>query len=156
MQYSQCTTPFGVEMYMCVAGSGGGTRFARLPPVIEIIPRSGYLTHATCLKGLKGILNAHLPPVRNAHLVPGVSGYTLNPRLFISLRFHAFQTVMLIRCAYHILTDKFCYIGAKHLIIRYVQRIKSLVEFSFYFLIQSDRTKMPHFCAFHFKFLIQL
>ena len=74
----------------------------------------------------------------------------------ISLRFHAFQTATLIRCAYHILTDKFCYIGAKHLIIRYVQRIKSLVEFSFYFLIQSDRTKMPHFCAFHFKFLIQL
>ena len=27
---------------MCVAGSGGGTRFARLPPVIEVIPRSGY------------------------------------------------------------------------------------------------------------------
>ena len=30
---------------MCVAGSGGGTRFARLPPVIEIIPRSGYRSH---------------------------------------------------------------------------------------------------------------
>ena len=27
---------------MCAAGSGGGTRFARLPPVIEVIPRSGY------------------------------------------------------------------------------------------------------------------
>ena len=25
----------------CVAGSGGGTRYARLPPVIEIIPRRG-------------------------------------------------------------------------------------------------------------------
>ena len=32
------------RVYMCVAGSGGGTRFARLPPVIEIIPRSGYLS----------------------------------------------------------------------------------------------------------------
>ena len=31
------------RVYMCVAGSGGGTRFARLPPVIEIIPHSGYL-----------------------------------------------------------------------------------------------------------------
>ena len=29
---------------MGVAYSGGGTRFARLPPVIEIIPRSGYIT----------------------------------------------------------------------------------------------------------------
>ena len=34
---------------MCVAGSGGGTRFARLPPVIEIIPHSGYLTHCVHL-----------------------------------------------------------------------------------------------------------
>ena len=32
------------RVYMCVAGSGGGTRYARLPPVIEIIPRSGYLS----------------------------------------------------------------------------------------------------------------
>ena len=37
-----CATPFGVERYMCVAGSGGGTRYARLPPVIEVIPHSGY------------------------------------------------------------------------------------------------------------------
>ena len=29
-------------VYMCVAGSGGGTRYARLPPVIEVIPHSGY------------------------------------------------------------------------------------------------------------------
>ena len=28
-------------VYMCVAGSGGGTRYARLPPVIEIIPLIG-------------------------------------------------------------------------------------------------------------------
>ena len=32
------------RVYMCVAGSGGGTRYARLPPVIKIIPRSGYLS----------------------------------------------------------------------------------------------------------------
>ena len=86
---------------MCAAGSGGGTRFARLPPVIEIIPRSGYNTHATCLKGLKslkGILAARLQPVievihRSGYLIhaarqkglkrlkgilaPGVSGYRL-------------------------------------------------------------------------------
>ena len=52
--------------YTCAVNSGGDTRFARLPPVIEIIPRSGYNTHATCLKGLKslkGILAARLPPV---------------------------------------------------------------------------------------------
>ena len=46
MQYSQCATPIGVG-YMCVAGSGGGTRYARLPPVIEVIPRSGYLIPQT-------------------------------------------------------------------------------------------------------------
>ena len=34
--------PIRGRVYMCVAGSGGGTRYARLPPVIEIIPRSGY------------------------------------------------------------------------------------------------------------------
>ena len=52
--------------YKCAVNSGGGTRFAHLPPVIEIIPRSGYHTHATCLKGLKslkGILAARLPLV---------------------------------------------------------------------------------------------
>ena len=37
------------RVYMCVAGSGGGTRYARFPPVIEIIPRSGYL----CLHGVE-------------------------------------------------------------------------------------------------------
>ena len=37
--------PIRGRVYMCVAGSGGGTRFARLPPVIEIIPRSGYRSH---------------------------------------------------------------------------------------------------------------
>ena len=34
---------------MCVAGSGGGTRYARLPPVIEVIPRSGYDTNLKTL-----------------------------------------------------------------------------------------------------------
>ena len=29
------------RVYMCVAGFGGGTRYARLPPVIKIIPRRG-------------------------------------------------------------------------------------------------------------------
>ena len=29
------------RVYMCVVGSGGGTRYARLPPVIKIIPRRG-------------------------------------------------------------------------------------------------------------------
>ena len=70
----------------CVAGSGGGTRYARLPPVIEI-------------KRLKDILAARLPPVRFALLVPGVSGYALNPRLFISLRFHVLRTTTPIRFA---------------------------------------------------------
>ena len=37
--------PYRGRVYMCVVGSGGGTRYARLPPVIEIIPRLGYLTH---------------------------------------------------------------------------------------------------------------
>ena len=36
--------PHRGRVYMCVAGSGGGTRYARLPPVIKIIPRSGYLS----------------------------------------------------------------------------------------------------------------
>ena len=36
--------PYRGRVYMCVAGSGGGTRYARLPPVIEIIPHSGYLS----------------------------------------------------------------------------------------------------------------
>ena len=35
-------------VYMCAISSGGGTRYARLPPVIEIIPRSGYLIHCAC------------------------------------------------------------------------------------------------------------
>ena len=52
---------------MCVAGSGGGTRYARLPPVIEMIPHSGYLTHVARLKGLKRLKGI---------LAPGVSGYT--------------------------------------------------------------------------------
>ena len=34
---------------MCVAGSGGGTRYARLPPVIEVIPRWGYDTNLKTL-----------------------------------------------------------------------------------------------------------
>ena len=36
--------PYRGRVYMCVAGSGGGTRYARLPPVIEIIPHSGYIS----------------------------------------------------------------------------------------------------------------
>ena len=36
--------PYRGRVCMGVAYSGGGTRFARLPPVIEIIPRSGYIT----------------------------------------------------------------------------------------------------------------
>ena len=31
--------------YIYIYHAGGGTRFARLPPVIEIIPRSGYRSH---------------------------------------------------------------------------------------------------------------
>ena len=50
-------------VYMYVAGSGGGTRYARLPPVNEIIPRTGYCLHAARLNGLTGILVARLPPV---------------------------------------------------------------------------------------------
>ena len=38
----RCTTPDRGWVYMYVAGSGGGTRYARLPPVIEVIPHSGY------------------------------------------------------------------------------------------------------------------
>ena len=56
-------------VYMCAISSGGGTRYARLPPVIEIIPLRGIACYAR----------------------------------HISLRFHAFQTATLIRCAYHIL-----------------------------------------------------
>ena len=36
--------PHRGRVYMCVAGSGGGTRYARLPPVIKIIPHSGYIS----------------------------------------------------------------------------------------------------------------
>ena len=36
--------PYRGRVYMCVAGSGGGTRYARLPPVIKIIPHSGYIS----------------------------------------------------------------------------------------------------------------
>ena len=36
--------PYRGKVYMCVAGSGGGTRYARLPPVIKIIPHSGYIS----------------------------------------------------------------------------------------------------------------
>ena len=35
---------------MCVAYSGGGTCYARLPPVIEVIPRSGYYALRTNAK----------------------------------------------------------------------------------------------------------
>ena len=45
----------------CVAGSGGGTRYARLPPVIEIIPRSGYLIR--CMP--KGAKKAKRHPCRS-------------------------------------------------------------------------------------------
>ncbi|MBE6313567.1 MAG: hypothetical protein E7079_01245 [Bacteroidales bacterium] len=44
-QYSRCATPVGVGVSICYH-AGGGTRFARLPPVIEIIPRSGYRSRA--------------------------------------------------------------------------------------------------------------
>ena len=37
----------------CVAGSGGGTRYARLPPVIEIIPRRGIA--CTTFEGLMAL-----------------------------------------------------------------------------------------------------
>ena len=47
---------------VCVVGSGGSTRYVRLPPVIEVKPLSGYL-YAVRLKGLKGILATCLPPV---------------------------------------------------------------------------------------------
>ena len=41
---------------VCVAGSGGGTRYARLPPVIEVKPLSGYLIRFTPKRtnGLQG------------------------------------------------------------------------------------------------------
>ena len=55
--------PYRGRVYMRVAGSGGGTRFARLPPVIEIIPLIGVSRYATRLKRLKGILATRLPPV---------------------------------------------------------------------------------------------
>ena len=42
-------------VYMYVAGSGGGTRYARLPPVIEVIPRSGYLLPRTDASPLQPI-----------------------------------------------------------------------------------------------------
>ena len=35
----------GRGRYIYIYHAGGGTRFARLPPVIEIIPRSGYHSH---------------------------------------------------------------------------------------------------------------
>ena len=35
----------GRGRYIYIYHAGGGTRFARLPPVIEIIPRSGYRSH---------------------------------------------------------------------------------------------------------------
>ena len=39
----------GRGRYIYIYHAGGGTRFARLPPVIEIIPRSGYRSHlSTC------------------------------------------------------------------------------------------------------------
>ena len=36
--------PYRGRVYMSVVGYGGGTRYARLPLVIKIIPRSGYLS----------------------------------------------------------------------------------------------------------------
>ena len=53
-----CVQPHSGQRGMCAAGSGGGTRYARLPPVNEIIPRTGYCLHAARLNGLKGILTA--------------------------------------------------------------------------------------------------
>ena len=36
--------PYRGRVYMSVVGYGGGTRYARLPPVIDIIPHSGYIS----------------------------------------------------------------------------------------------------------------
>ena len=36
--------PYRGRVYMSVVGYGGGTRYARLPPVIKIMPRAGYLS----------------------------------------------------------------------------------------------------------------
>ena len=44
MIYETVLSVYRGRVYMWVAGSGGGTRYARLPPVIAIIPRSGYLS----------------------------------------------------------------------------------------------------------------
>ena len=46
---------------VCVVGSGGGTRYARLPPVIEVKPLSAYLIRFTPngLKGLKRLKMAN-------------------------------------------------------------------------------------------------
>ena len=88
-------------VYMCVAGSGGGTRYARLPPVIEVIPHSGYLIHAARqkgLKGLKGILVARLPLV--IEVIPH-SGY-----LLCRLRFS--KEVSNYRLVYHRLANLLC------------------------------------------------
>ena len=63
------------------------------------LPRSGYLTYAARLKGLKRLKGI---------LAPGVSGYALNSRLFILLRFHVLRTTTSIRLAHLALTfDKF-------------------------------------------------
>ena len=46
---------------MCVAYSGGGTRYARLPPVIEVIPRRGITPY--------GLMSSH-------HYVAGIMKLT--------------------------------------------------------------------------------
>ena len=69
-------------VYMCVAGSGGGTRYARLPPVIEIIPLIGVslMLYAKktkrhpCTGGIG--LSPRLPPV--IEIIPH-SGYRYHP-----------------------------------------------------------------------------
>ena len=63
--------PYRGRVCMGVAYSGGGTRFARLPPVIEIIPRSGYHTHCTDAKSVctscRGILHVALYAKESMH-----------------------------------------------------------------------------------------
>ena len=63
--------PYRGRVYMGVAYSGGGTRYARLPPVIEIIPRSGYHTHCTDAKSVctscRGILHVALYAKESMH-----------------------------------------------------------------------------------------